>query len=140
MRPAVLIASLLAVSLVAAAISVGAPPKIRSMSHYHPPGAESSWVCAKLKGKPGKRVRAEISGPAVNGNTEKTFRFPGKKSKKKGKYTVSWNISQAGVYELTLTTPDGSREIDDATYTVPAPPTQGKYRCPAGHKKGWPRS
>jgi hypothetical protein len=121
--------------LVCVGVAVAARYPIRAMSHYHPPGADYSFVCGKVKGTPDKRAVGTIAGPYVVGKTTKRFTFPSS-----GKYTLSWAIKSPGRYRLTLRKRSGDL-IDRDSYVVPSPPPggerEGPFRCPANHREGW---
>jgi hypothetical protein len=113
--------------------------RIARMSHYHPPGASYSFVCARVKGTRGKRAVAKVTGPAVASDPRHRFRFP---RDKEGKYTLSWTIRSPGVYYLKLTNPTTGERLDRAQWRVPSPPPAGSRRgpfvCPSSHRAGWP--
>jgi hypothetical protein len=113
--------------------------RIARMSHYHPPGASSSFVCARVRGTKGKRARAKVTGPAVVSDPRHRFRFPRDKD---GKYTLSWAIRSPGHYKVTLRNPTTDELLDRSSWRVPSPPPGGSRRgpfvCPSSHRPGWP--
>jgi hypothetical protein len=112
--------------------------RIKEMSHYHPPGATYSFVCAHVQGKRGKRAVARISGPYVVGSKRKRFRFP---KGNRGKYTVTWPIKSRGRYTLTLSDRESGERLDRDSYFVPSPPPggarRGPFKCPETDEAGW---
>lgn len=148
MRVVLAIVAALAVSLTAStALSATKKPKIKEMSHLHPKKSKTSFVCAKVKGKPGQRIRALLLfGPGGLGGMidDDKYKLPGKKApkKKQGKLLLSWEIDSAGPYELRVGKAQSEEPSDEAGYTVPNPPPegdeQGPFTCPAKKvTKGW---
>lgn len=109
------------------ALARKAKATIEGMSHTHPEGLDYSYVCAKIKGKAGRRLTVTATGPAVSDDPI-TFKA------RRGVRTVSFEIEAAGPYTITVTNPSG-KVLDSETYTVPPPPpggpAQGPFPCPA---------
>jgi hypothetical protein len=96
--------------------------KISGVSHKHPMCSSTSFVCPKISGRRGEKVRVSASGPGANvpgASYSKMVKF-----RRAGMKIINFRISAPGPY--TLRAGGKSR-----SYTVPDPPDpqDGPFPC-----------
>ena len=119
-----LIISGLVLAMMAITPTLTAAARITAMSHTHPEGENFSYVCAKVKGRPGTRYVAKAEGPAV---LDGTVRF---KMGQSGVRKVTFEIEAAGDYTVKVRRASRDRVLAKDTYSVPPPPPDGAAQGP----------
>ncbi len=95
------------------------------MSHTHPSGANTSFVCAKVRKTTAQRARLDVSGPGTIVPNE----VYSATVKGKGTKVVSFEIASPGRYTFKLTI---AGKVSSKSYMVPPPPNpaNGPFPCP----------
>ncbi len=107
------------------------PPPVAvtaTVSHTHPAGADSSYVCEKVTAPAGYGLSLSVSGPG--GYLEKRLTIlPGGAGTKE--HIFSLGITAYGSYTFSLTATGGGKTVKKETaYTVDGK-QQGPFACPA---------
>lgn len=106
-----------------------APPATvtATVSHTHPAGADSSYVCEKVTAPPGYGLSLSVSGPA--GYLEKRLTtLPGGTGAKE--HIFSLGITSYGSYTFSLTATGGGKTVTKETAYTVGGEQQGSFACP----------
>ena len=96
---------------------------IVDLSHYHPPGSDTSNICGTIKGTPGAAVIVRLVFVATGQTADSQPRV----IPSGGMFAFNATINTPGAYRVEVVL-DGAA-VASQPYTVPDPPTQGPRPC-----------